>query len=160
MTSAVHYVIQVRRWKITEHLCRITGSAKPLAIKWEIDEYLCPKMDHNPWSPTTPGKHGFMQVGLGQDKVRFNKPDIRHIFVGAGGRFKYSGKYEVSRVDALSVAEWKTLPDKVPFLCDPDVLYHYISLNLCRSFIGQTRILQDDVDQREESKPRHRPRNL
>lgn len=92
---------------------RITGSAKPLAIRWQVDEYLCPKMDHNPWSPTSPGKHGYMQVGLGQDKARFNTPEIRHIFVGNGGRFKYSGKYEVSRVEPLSVDEWNTLPDKV-----------------------------------------------
>ncbi|EED82381.1 predicted protein [Postia placenta Mad-698-R] len=70
-------------------------------------------MDHNPWSPTSPGKHGYMQVGLGQDKARFNTPEIRHIFVGNGGRFKYSGKYEVSRVEPLSVDEWNTLPDKV-----------------------------------------------
>ncbi|PCH33814.1 hypothetical protein WOLCODRAFT_62287 [Wolfiporia cocos MD-104 SS10] len=70
-------------------------------------------MDHNPWAPTKPGKHGFLQVGLGQDRARFNTPEVRHVFVGAGGHFKYHGKYEITRVDPLSVAEWNTLPEKV-----------------------------------------------
>ncbi|KAH9947973.1 hypothetical protein B0H21DRAFT_778217 [Amylocystis lapponica] len=70
-------------------------------------------MDHNPWLPTGPGKHGFMQVGLGREKTAFNTPEIRHVFVGAGKRLKYCGLYEVSRVDPLSIAEWGSLPEKV-----------------------------------------------
>lgn len=92
---------------------RVTKSAKALAVKWDIDEYLCPNMDHNPWLPTGPGKHGYMQVGLGRDGVRFNEPVHRHVFVGLGKVLTYCGVYEVERVNPLLQEEWETLPEKV-----------------------------------------------
>ncbi|KAI0375346.1 hypothetical protein BV20DRAFT_933411 [Pilatotrama ljubarskyi] len=70
-------------------------------------------MDHNAWSPAGPGKHGYMQVGLGRDRKFFNEGDYRHVFVGAGKHFLYCGWYHVIRVDPLSKEEWATLPPKV-----------------------------------------------
>ncbi|TBU46123.1 hypothetical protein BD309DRAFT_989088 [Dichomitus squalens] len=71
-------------------------------------------MDHNAWSPAGPGKHGYMQVGLGRDRKLFNdQGEYRHVFVGAGKLFLYCGWYHVLRVDALTEDEWGTLPDKV-----------------------------------------------
>ncbi|KAI0961811.1 hypothetical protein AcW1_000790 [Taiwanofungus camphoratus] len=94
-------------------IVRVTKSAKALAVKWDIDEYLCPNMDHNPWLPTGPGKHGYMQVGLGRDGVRFNEPVHQHVFVGLGKVLTYCGVYEVERVNPLLQEEWETLPEKV-----------------------------------------------
>ena len=71
-------------------------------------------MDHNAWSPAGPGKHGYMQVGLGRDRKLFNgEGDRRHVFVGAGKLLLYCGWYHVLRVEALTKEEWDTLPDKV-----------------------------------------------
>ncbi|EIW64423.1 uncharacterized protein TRAVEDRAFT_158665 [Trametes versicolor FP-101664 SS1] len=71
-------------------------------------------MDHNAWSPAGPGKHGYMQVGLGRDKRLFNDAgDYRHVFVGAGKHFLYCGWYHVLRVEPLTKEEWETLPPKV-----------------------------------------------
>ncbi|KAI1793896.1 hypothetical protein LXA43DRAFT_971553 [Ganoderma leucocontextum] len=71
-------------------------------------------MDHNAWSPAGPGKHGYMQVGLGRDRKLFNdQGEYRHVFVGAGKLLVYCGWYHVLRVEALTKDEWETLPDKV-----------------------------------------------
>ncbi|KAH9847373.1 hypothetical protein C2E23DRAFT_871835 [Lenzites betulinus] len=71
-------------------------------------------MDHNAWCPAGPGKHGYMQVGLGRDRKLFNEGgDYRHVFVGAGKHFLYCGWYHVQRVDPLTKEEWATLPLKV-----------------------------------------------
>ncbi|KAL6310030.1 hypothetical protein BKA93DRAFT_757194 [Sparassis latifolia] len=94
-------------------IVRVVGSATSFAHDWDIGEYLCPNMEHNPWAPTGPGSHGFMQVGLGREKDAFNEPEIRHVFVGAKSQYYYCGKYEVVRVERLTVAEWQTLPEHV-----------------------------------------------
>ncbi|KAI9058841.1 hypothetical protein FKP32DRAFT_1549455, partial [Trametes sanguinea] len=70
-------------------------------------------MDHNAWSPSGPGKHGYMQVGLGRDRDLFNEGEYRHVFVGAGKHFLYCGWYHVLRVEPLTKEEWGTLPPKV-----------------------------------------------
>ncbi|KAI9058843.1 hypothetical protein FKP32DRAFT_1581536 [Trametes sanguinea] len=70
-------------------------------------------MDHNAWSPPGPGKHGYMQVGLGRDKAYFNDGECRHVFVGAGKGFVYCGYYHALRVERLTKEEWATLPSKV-----------------------------------------------
>ena len=81
-----------------------------------MQDYLCPNMDHNAWSPAGPGKHGYMQVGLGRDRKLFNdQGEYRHVFVGAGKLFLYCGWYHVLRVEPLTQDEWETLPAKVRF---------------------------------------------
>lgn len=91
-----------------------TESASDLAREHGIQDYLCPNMDHNAWSPAGPGKHGYMQVGLGRDKRLFKDAgDYRHVFVGAGKHFLYCGWYHVLRVEPLTKEEWETLPPKV-----------------------------------------------
>ncbi|KAI0331928.1 hypothetical protein GY45DRAFT_1299868 [Cubamyces sp. BRFM 1775] len=70
-------------------------------------------MDHNAWSPRGPGKHGYIQVGLGRDRQLFNTGVHRHVFVGAGKHFVYCGWYLVLRVEPLTKDEWSTLPLKV-----------------------------------------------
>ncbi|KAI0778526.1 hypothetical protein BD413DRAFT_110610 [Trametes elegans] len=92
---------------------RCTDSASNLAQRHGIQDYLCPNLDHNAWSPTGPGKHGYMQVGLGRDSKRFNEGDLRHVFVGAGSHLQYCGWYRVLRVQPLTKEEWATLPQKV-----------------------------------------------
>lgn len=94
---------------------RVTESASDVARKWGINGYMCPNMEHNPWSPTGPGKHGYMQVGIGQKKHTFVEPEDHHVFVGVGGvrKYVYCGKYRMSRVDHLNREEWHTLPEKV-----------------------------------------------
>ncbi|CDO76625.1 hypothetical protein BN946_scf184868.g39 [Trametes cinnabarina] len=87
--------------------------ATELARKHGISTYLCPNMDHNAWSPPGPGRHGYMQVGLGRDRDLFNNGEYRHVFVGAGKHFVYCGWYHVLRVERLTQDEWTTLPPKV-----------------------------------------------
>ncbi|KAI0800924.1 hypothetical protein C8Q74DRAFT_1185484, partial [Fomes fomentarius] len=71
-------------------------------------------MDHNAWCPVGPGKHGYMQVGLGRDLKLFNGERVeQHVFVGAGKFFLYCGLYHVQRVERLTKEEWETLPPKV-----------------------------------------------
>ncbi|KAI0715257.1 hypothetical protein C8Q76DRAFT_575349, partial [Earliella scabrosa] len=71
-------------------------------------------MDHNPWSPSGPGQHGYMQVGLGRDSKLFNgEGEKQHVFVGAGKFLLYCGLYHVQRVDPLTKEEWHALPLKV-----------------------------------------------
>jgi len=96
---------------------RVTKSARPLAVKYNIGEYLCPNLNQNSWLPTKPGAHGYMQVGLGdRDRVRFEDAEIRPVFVGAESQFRYFGTYELKRVERLTVEEWMTLPEKVRLL--------------------------------------------
>lgn len=87
---------------------------KDVSRTWNVDKYLCPNMEHNPWSPRGPGKHGFMQVGLGNDEKTFEQPETLHVFVGIGSpsRFIYCGKYKLSRVVRLTTDEWASLPEK------------------------------------------------
>ncbi|KAI9058845.1 hypothetical protein FKP32DRAFT_1231163 [Trametes sanguinea] len=94
-------------------IVRCTDSASQLARNHNISCFLCPNMDHNPWSPSGPGKHGYMQVGLGRDKDLFNDGEYRHVFVGAGKHLIYCGWYHALRVERLTKEEWTTLPQKV-----------------------------------------------
>ena len=81
--------------------------------------YLCPTLNHHPWCPSTPGEHGFIFVGLGKDKDSYHSVAIRNLFVGlpktvtSNRRFRYLGKYKVTRVDPLSVDEWAMLSPEV-----------------------------------------------
>lgn len=54
-----------------------------------------------------------MFARLGFDKNDFITPKICELFVGYGGLFTYCGQYEAIQVDALSLEEWNTLPEKV-----------------------------------------------
>ncbi|KAH9837089.1 uncharacterized protein C8Q71DRAFT_723430 [Rhodofomes roseus] len=93
---------------------RVTKSARPLAVKYDIGEFLCPNLNQNSWLPTKPGAHGYMQVGLGdRDRVRFEDAEVRPVFVGAASQFRYFGTYELKRVERLTAEEWLTLPEKV-----------------------------------------------
>ena len=80
-----------------------------------IASYLCPTLNHHPWCPSRIGNHGFMFVGLGKDKSSYQSAAIRNLFVGLpktmmeNRRFRYLGKYKVTRVDPLSVDEWALL---------------------------------------------------
>ncbi|TFY61925.1 hypothetical protein EVJ58_g4199 [Rhodofomes roseus] len=77
---------------------RVTKSARPLAVKYDIGEFLCPNLNQNSWLPTKPGAHGYMQVGLGdRDRVRFEDAEVRPVFVGAASQFRYFGTYELKR---------------------------------------------------------------
>lgn len=91
------------------------AKGRDVSYEWDVYKYLCPNMENNPWSPLEPGKHGFMQVGLGHDKKTFRRPETRHVFVGIGKptRLIYCGKYELSRTKRLNAKEWATLSEKV-----------------------------------------------
>jgi len=82
--------------------------------KQTIASYLCPTLKHHPWCPSRTGDHGFIFVGLGKDKDSYHSAAIRNLFVGLpktvmDRRFRYLGKYQVTRVDPLSVDEWAML---------------------------------------------------
>ncbi|KAJ3538730.1 hypothetical protein NMY22_g5040 [Coprinellus aureogranulatus] len=107
----------------------IGGSIQPLIVrvasqstlskKRKVSGYLCPSLDHNPWCPSKPGKHGFMFVGLGREKDTFSEPEVHNVFVGLPKkgkdrrRFRYLGKYKAFRVQPLTVQEWAGLPEHV-----------------------------------------------
>ena len=84
-----------------------------------VPSYLCPTLNHHPWCPSRPGDHGFIFVGLGKDKDSYHPAAIRNLFVGLPKtvmnhrRFRYLGKYKVTRVDPLSVDEWAMLTTEV-----------------------------------------------
>lgn len=105
---------------------RITDSATKLALKWNINGFVCPSMDDSPWCPVGPGMHGYMHVGFGRDRNTFNTFETQHVFVG-GGRdkcYKYCGKYRLTRVDPLNGAEWLTLPEKASYISFPCLFQH------------------------------------
>ena len=79
--------------------------------KQTIASYLCPTLKHHPWCPSRTGDHGFIFVGLGKDKDSYRSVAIRNLFVGLpktamDRRFRYLGRYQVTRVEPLSVDEW------------------------------------------------------
>lgn len=85
-----------------------------------IEDYLCPRLDHNPWCPSIPGHHGYIFVAAGKEKHLYTTPQLCNVFVGLPKRsnkeerfFKYLGVYKVSRVEPLSVDEWQSLPLEV-----------------------------------------------
>ncbi|KAJ2928897.1 hypothetical protein H1R20_g8267, partial [Candolleomyces eurysporus] len=102
------------------------GSIQPLIVrvskqgkiskKRDLNGYLCPGLDHNPWCPSIPGQHGYIFVGLGREKDTFRVPEEHNVFVGLKKksketrRFRYLGKYQAKRVDSLSRNEWLSLP--------------------------------------------------
>jgi len=99
---------------------RVSSSGTDLARGRNIEEYLCPRLDHNPWCPSVPGQHGYMFVGLGRDKDTYTIPKLCNLFVGipkcgekSERNFRYLGVYRVSRVESLNVSEWETLGQEV-----------------------------------------------
>ncbi|CAA7266556.1 unnamed protein product [Cyclocybe aegerita] len=87
--------------------------------KATIGSYLCPTLNHHPWCPSVPGQHGFIFVGLGKEKESYKSPAIRNLFVGLPKthakhrKFRYLGRYRVTRVRSLTVDEWDTLSEDV-----------------------------------------------
>lgn len=109
----------------------VADSATALAKKHGIFCYLCPNSDHNSWCPEQPGQHGYIFVGLGKEKDTFITPTILNVFVGTKSPgqskpvFKYLGLYRVSRVEALTVEEWLSLPLKVSMIRLPSCLLNH-----------------------------------
>ncbi|KAJ7925903.1 hypothetical protein B0H13DRAFT_1105452 [Mycena leptocephala] len=93
------------------------GVQKSLAKERNIRKFLVPNLNQNPWCPLSPGKHGYMFVGLGNESETFREPEQLNLFLsvppksGQGKTLEvtYLGFYEVSRVAGLSVTEWGTL---------------------------------------------------
>ncbi|KAI0361242.1 hypothetical protein OH77DRAFT_1443459 [Trametes cingulata] len=92
---------------------RCTQSATALARSHNIQEYLCPSVSHNPWAPTAPGEHGYLQLGLGRNRDLFREGAYRHLFVGDKQGLVYCGWYHITRVEPLTKEEWATLPAQV-----------------------------------------------
>ncbi|KAK2461822.1 hypothetical protein APHAL10511_006285 [Amanita phalloides] len=99
-------------------IVRVANSQTPLAKARCIATYLCPSLDHNPWCPITPGEHGYMFVGLGQEKDTFLEPQDYNVFVGLlksknneHRKYRYMGVYRAVRVSPLIVDEWNTLSE-------------------------------------------------
>ncbi|KAJ7706055.1 hypothetical protein B0H17DRAFT_608223 [Mycena rosella] len=99
-------------------IIKIAGSQKPLAEKYDITKVLCPNLQNNPWCPTSPGKHGYMFVGLGSESETFKEPEELNLFLSVPRRgngkldVSYLGLYKVHRDIPLTLEEWKTLsPD-------------------------------------------------
>ncbi|KAG7450390.1 uncharacterized protein BT62DRAFT_509494 [Guyanagaster necrorhizus] len=97
-------------------IVRVTHTQTALAQKHGIDCYLCPNLEHNPWCPTIPGRHGYIFVGLGMDKDAFvKKEEFYTVFVGIKENsssprlLRYLGRYTATHVAPLTVAEWNTL---------------------------------------------------
>ena len=91
--------------------------------KQTVASYLCPTLKHHPWCPSRIGDHGFIFVGLGKDKDSYKSAAIRNLFVGLpktvmDRRFRYLGRYQVTRVDPLSVDEWAMLSAEVSAASD------------------------------------------
>lgn len=86
-----------------------------------------------------------MFVGLGKEKHTYTTPQLRNLFVGLPKRnnkeeryFRYLGVYRVSRVEPLSVDEWKSLDSSVsPMLCSDFTLAHALP-------VGQTELCPHD----------------
>lgn len=59
--------------------------------------------------------HGYIFVGLGREKGKFETPETRHVFVGLGAKqYRYMGFYEASMIEkGLEVDEWDPLPEHV-----------------------------------------------
>ncbi|KAI5897611.1 uncharacterized protein SCHCODRAFT_02609791 [Schizophyllum commune H4-8] len=80
---------------------------KKVAAKHGVVVYLCPGLELNPWCPDTPGKHGYMFVGLGQDAGTFTQEETCPLFVTvAPQRCMYMGTYQAKRVQDLTPEEW------------------------------------------------------
>ncbi|KAG6885447.1 hypothetical protein C0993_001527 [Termitomyces sp. T159_Od127] len=97
-------------------IVRVTQSQTALAKTHDISMYLCPALELNPWCPTTPGKHGYMFVGLGQEKTTFEQPHVGlNVFLGKTRsssqpkEYSYLGVYTAVRVNGLSADEWNLL---------------------------------------------------
>jgi hypothetical protein len=122
-------------------LCSIApAKASALAKKHHITKFLVPRFDHNPWCPSSPGEHGYMFVGLGNEADTFLQPETLNLFVskkGTGTRLsiKYLGVYVASRVDPLELDEWSLLPYDVrlcyPFVTSPGSQVSSDQTDLC-----------------------------
>ncbi|KAF7339368.1 Acetyltransferase component of pyruvate dehydrogenase complex [Mycena sanguinolenta] len=75
---------------------------KSLAESCNIEKFLVPNQNQNPWCPRFPGEHGYMFVGLGNERETFQEPERLNLFlsVPTGGskalEVTYMGFYEVS----------------------------------------------------------------
>ncbi|KAJ6503409.1 hypothetical protein C8R47DRAFT_1106051 [Mycena vitilis] len=106
-------------------IVKIGGSRKPLAEEHDIKKFLCPNLNQNPWCPRSPGKHGYMFVGLGNESDTFREPEHLNLFLsvppppksGNALEVTYLGLYEATRVSGLTAAEWQML--------SPDVRRNY-----------------------------------
>ncbi|KAF5377636.1 hypothetical protein D9615_005298 [Tricholomella constricta] len=103
-------------------IVRVTHSATEIAKARNISTYLCPALDLNPWCPTSPGQHGYIFVGLGQEHNTFQEPQAGlHVFVGQSRsrsrpkEYQYLGVYTAVRVASLSAEEWHTLSREVAY---------------------------------------------
>ncbi|KAF8216098.1 hypothetical protein K438DRAFT_626161 [Mycena galopus ATCC 62051] len=92
---------------------------KSLAKSCNVKKFLCPNQSQNPWCPRAPGEHGYMFVGLGNERDTFREPEQLHLFLSVPPSkskaldVTYLGFYEVSRVAELTVDEWGTLSPTV-----------------------------------------------
>ncbi|KAJ7038069.1 hypothetical protein C8F04DRAFT_1256100 [Mycena alexandri] len=96
------------------------GSHQPLIARaCNVKKFLCPNLSKNPWCPRSPGTHGYMFVGLGNESETFREPEQLNLFLSAPPKHgrnlevKYLGLYEARRVPELLVAEWNTLSPAV-----------------------------------------------
>ena len=93
-------------------------------MKHGVTVYLCPGLELNPWCPDTPGKHGYMFVGLGQDAGTFEQEETCPLFVTvAPQRCMYMGTYQAKRVQDLTPEEWGAMNANVRANFTPPV-YH------------------------------------
>ncbi|KAK7058860.1 hypothetical protein VNI00_001484 [Paramarasmius palmivorus] len=104
-------------------IVKIASATKShLATSQDVDVYLCPNLDNNPWCPANPGEHGYIFVGLGREHATFLEEEYRHVFVGkkVAGQSRlsmsYVGFYRCFRVEALTVDEWASLSTGVSVL--------------------------------------------
>ncbi|KAG6911871.1 hypothetical protein DXG01_000118 [Tephrocybe rancida] len=101
-------------------IVRVTQSQTALARAHGVAMYLCPAFELNPWCPISPGQHGYIFVGLGQEQNTFMEPHTGlNLFLGKSRssskpkEYQYLGVYTAVRVAALDVNEWNSLSEEV-----------------------------------------------
>ncbi|KAG6820375.1 hypothetical protein H0H93_001346 [Arthromyces matolae] len=100
-------------------IVRVAESKTALAKTHNISTYLCPALELNPWCPLSPGQHGYMFVGLGQERETFLQPHSGlNIFIGRAQTrskpkdYQYLGVYTALRVAGLNTDEWRSLSEE------------------------------------------------
>lgn len=133
LTELIHYIPDIDRedcrfrrallaiaraigGSIQSLIVRVTQSRTALAKTQNISTYLCPALELNPWCPTSPGQHGYIFVGLDQERNTFQEPQAGlNLFMGYSRsssrpkEYQYLGVYTAARVANLYVEEWDTL---------------------------------------------------
>ncbi|KAF8589694.1 hypothetical protein K439DRAFT_300469 [Ramaria rubella] len=92
------------------------GNLKRKAIgrELEINSFMCPNLDHNPWAPTYPGQDEYMFVGLGKEEGAFLISETHEVFVQfAPKKMFYAGKYECVKTRDSTPTEWHGLDEKL-----------------------------------------------